>query len=96
MVCAGGVRMNAQDREALQLISSQIETLRKSVEKLSDPDAVKALTGLVEIAPTLKELADGYKAAGLAGNFVKWAAGISTATVALWALVKIFIFGDGK
>lgn len=88
--------MNADDRKALDAIAQQIRDLAKSVEKLSDPDTVKALTGLVEIAPTLKELADGYKAAGLAGNFVKWAAGIATATVALWALVSVFIFGDSK
>lgn len=88
--------MNADDRKALDAIAEQIRDLSKSVEKLSDPETVKALTGLVEIAPTLKELADGYRAAGLAGNFIKWTAGIATATVALWALVRIFIFGEAK
>jgi nicotinate-nucleotide pyrophosphorylase len=88
--------MNTADREALRAISEQINDLAKSVEKIADPDTVKALEGLVEIAPTLKQLADGYRAAGVAGNFIKWAAGVATAIVALWALIRVFFLGDGK
>ena len=86
--------MNAADREALEAISKQISTLAKSVEALTDEETVKALKGLVEIAPTLKELADGYRLAGTAGNFVKWAASVAAGLVALLALVRFFIIGD--
>ena len=88
--------MNAADRAALEAISAQIADLAKSVEKLNDPETVRALEGLVEIAPTLKQLADGYRAAGVAGNFIKWIAGVATAIVGLWALVRLFLMGDAK
>lgn len=88
--------MNEQDRQALHAISEQIEVLSESVSALTDKETVKAIQGLVEIAPTLKALADGYRAAGVAGNFVKWIAGIATGVVALWALFQVVMFGDGK
>lgn len=88
--------MNAADREALAAISKQIDTLAQSVEALTDEETVKALKGLVEIAPTLKELADGYRLAGTAGNFIKWAASVAAGIVALWGVVSLFIFGGSK
>jgi nicotinate-nucleotide pyrophosphorylase len=88
--------MNEADRKALEAIAEQIRALAKSVEKLTDPETVKALEGLVEIAPTLKQLADGYRTAGVAGNFIKWTSGIATAAVALWALLTTFVFGDAR
>jgi nicotinate-nucleotide pyrophosphorylase len=85
--------MNASDRAALEAISQQLTGLTKSVAKLTDPETVKALEGLVEIAPTLKALADGYRTAGVAGNFIKWIAGIATSLVALWALLAAYFGG---
>lgn len=98
--------MNAADREALQLISSQLATLAKSVEKLTDPATESAIRDLVAIAPALEklaekapmleDLADGYRMAGKAGNFVKWIASVSAGLGALWAFITIIIFGEHK
>jgi cytochrome c551/c552 len=88
--------VNAADRAALEAISKQISELAKSVEKLNQPETVKALEGLVEIAPALKELADGYRLAGKAGNFIKWAASVAAGLVALWGVASMFLFGGTK
>ena len=47
-----------------------------------------------EMAAT--DLADGYRLAGKAGNFVKWIASVAAGLGAQWAFVQIVIFGDSK
>ena len=50
----------------------------------------------LKAAPALTDLADGYRLAGKAGNFVKWIASVAAGLGALWAFVQIVIFGDSK
>jgi hypothetical protein len=91
--------MNQTDRIALAAIAEQITALTKglgTLEYLGKEETVQALEDLVRIAPTLKLLAKGYEGAGVLGNLVKWIAGIATAMVGLWALVRLFVFGDAK
>jgi hypothetical protein len=90
--------MNAADRVALQALTDSINVLAQKVdaiEYLAEPEAKKALTDLVKIAPTLNELAEGYKAASWFGRFVKWIGGIGGAILAIVAIWQIY-FGDGK
>lgn len=90
--------MNVQDRAALDAIARQIETLTnglEALEQLGKAETVTALEDLVRIAPTLKQLAKGYEAAGIAGNFIKWIAGLATAFGVLIAAVR-FYMGDAK
>jgi uncharacterized protein (DUF697 family) len=90
--------MNTSDREALAAIAAQIDALTDHLarlEYLTEDETVKALKGLVLVAPTLGDLAEGYKAAGWFGKFIKWIgaiAGAVLAAVAIWTLY----FGDGK
>jgi len=89
--------MNERDLAALSAFSEKLDDLisaQSALAYLAKPETEKALNDLVEIAPTLKALADGYRAAGVAGNFIKWIAGIATTVAALWALVQTFMFGD--
>lgn len=89
--------MNAQDRRGLEDLSEKIEALTNglgTLEYLGKEETIEALEDLVRIAPTLKKLADGYKAAGIAGNFIKWIAGVSTAIVALVAVVRLYLGGQ--
>lgn len=98
--------MTREDREAFARLAEQVGQIAKSLdalEHLGERDVARALQDLVQIAPTLRELADsapalkelanGYKVAGTAGVFVKWAAGIATAVVALWALLRQLFHG---
>lgn len=90
--------MNDPDLAALAALSEKLDALIKAqsaLDYLGKPETAKALADVVEMTPTLKALADGYRAAGVAGNFIKWIAGIATAVVALWALVRTFIFAYG-
>jgi hypothetical protein len=85
--------MNQQDREALAAISKQIADLAKSIESLTDPETQSALHDLVEIAPVLHDLADGYRMAGKAGAFIKWIAGIGAGLGACWAFIQWLVTG---
>jgi hypothetical protein len=85
--------MNQQDREALAAISKQITDLARSIESLTNPDTQKALHDLVEIAPVLHDLADGYRMAGKMGNFIKWIAGIGAGLGACWAFIQWLVTG---
>ena len=90
--------MNQTDRNNFEVLGEKIDALSKGLETLEylgKEETVDVLKDLVRIAPTLKELAQGYKAAGMAGNFVKWIAGVATAIVALVALIRLSM-GDGK
>ena len=90
--------MNEADRQALAAIAAQIEALHDHLarlEYLTEEETVKALKGLVQVAPALIQLAKGFEAAGLFGQVVKWIGGLGAAVlsaVAIWALY----FGDGK
>jgi hypothetical protein len=91
--------VNQTDREALAAIAAQIEALTDHLarlEYLTDEETVKALKGLVEAAPSLEELADGYRLAGKAGNFIKWIASVAAGLGAIWAFVRLVILGDSK
>jgi hypothetical protein len=91
--------VNQTDREALAAIAAQIEALTEHLsrlEYLTDEETVKALEGLVDAAPSLKDLADGYRLAGKAGNFIKWIATVAAGCGAIWAFVQFVIFGDAK
>lgn len=91
--------MNQSDREALDAIAQQINALTEHLEKLeylTDDKTVTALKGLVDSAPTLKDLADGYRLAGKAGNFIKWIASVAAGAGAIWVFVRIVIFGEHK
>lgn len=98
--------MTREDREAFARLAEQVGQIAKALEALEhlgERDVAGALHDLVKIAPTLKELADsapaiikladGYKVAGTAGVFIKWIAGIATAVVALWALLRQLFHG---
>jgi flagellin-specific chaperone FliS len=85
--------MNQQDREALAAISDKIDALAKSIERLTNPDTQNVLHDLVEIAPVLHDLADGYRMAGKAGAFVKWIAGIGAGLGACWAFIQWLVTG---
>jgi hypothetical protein len=85
--------MNQQDREALAAIAKQIADLASSIESLTNRDTQKALHDLVEIAPVLHDLADGYRMAGKAGAFVKWIAGIGAGLAACWAFIQWLVTG---
>jgi sigma54-dependent transcription regulator len=85
--------MNQQDREALAAIAKQIADLASSIESLTNRDTQKALHDLVEIAPVLHDLADGYRMAGKAGNFIKWIAGIGAGLGACWAFIQWLVTG---
>ena len=94
-----GDGVNASDRAALEAIAAQITGLTEHLAKLeylTDPETVKALEGLVKAAPALTDLADGYRLAGKAENFIKWIASVAAGLGALWAFVQIVIFGDSK
>lgn len=94
--------MNQSDREALNAFSQQIDKLTtglKALETLGEKDTVKALEGLVRVAPTLVKLANSYDAAGTVGGWfgkiVKWIgslAGVVLALAAIWSLT----LGDSK
>lgn len=91
--------MNANDRQGLRDLSDKIDALTSglsTLEYLGKEETVEVLKDLVKIAPTLKDLAQGYKFAGVAGNFVKWVAGIATAIVALGGVIRLFFLGDAK
>jgi HEAT repeat protein len=90
--------VNAADRDALKALTDSINALAvkvDAIEYLAEPDAKAALTDLVRIAPTLNDLAEGYKAAGWFGRFIKWIGGIGGALLALVAIYSLY-FGDGK
>ena len=91
--------MNQSDRAALDAIAQQIKAQTEHLEKLeylSDDETVAALKGLVQSAPALKDLADGYRLAGKAGNFIKWIASVAAGIGAIWAFFTIVIFGEHK
>jgi sigma54-dependent transcription regulator len=85
--------MNNADRAALSAIAKQIEELASKIEPLANEETVKALHDLVEIAPVLHDLADGYRMAGKAGNFIKWIAGIGAGLGACWAFIQWLVTG---
>lgn len=88
--------MNQNDRAALAAIDKKIEALTNglgTLEYLGKEETVKALEDLVRIAPTLLLLAKGYEGAGVLGNLVKWVAGVTTALVGLFAIVRLYL-GD--
>jgi hypothetical protein len=90
--------MNQSDRAALAQFAEQLDALGRRIDalgQLTNEETVKALDDLVRIAPTLTELAEGYKAAGWFGRFVKWIGGIGGALLAIVAIWTIF-FGDQK
>jgi hypothetical protein len=89
--------MNQQDRTDFAKLCRDIEALTRKADALEKLEEVTpALVELARIQPTLTALADGYKAAGVAGNVIKWIAGVATACVVLWALVRLVMFGDPK
>jgi hypothetical protein len=102
--------MNQSDRAALAEISKKLDALGEEVRAfehlsreetiealkyLGKPETVESIKSLVLIAPTLIDLAEGYKAAGWFGRFIKWIGGIGGAILALVAIWTIF-FGDQK
>ena len=90
--------MNQSDRDALAAIATQIDALTDHLarlEYLAEDETVKALKGLVIVAPTLGELAEGYKAAGWFGKFIKWIGAMAGAVLAAAAIWSLY-FGDGK
>lgn len=83
--------MNQSDREALAAIAEQINALSQhleALEYLTDEETVKALKGLVLIAPTLGELAEGYKAASWFGKLVKWLGALAAAILGIIAFIQ--------
>jgi hypothetical protein len=91
--------MNSSDREALAAIAAQLDALTDHLarlEYLTEDETVKALKGLVDSAPVLKDLADGYRLAGKAGNFIKWIASVAAGLGAFWAFVQFVVFGEAK
>lgn len=94
--------MNQSDRAALQAFSDQLTEVTKglkALETLGQEETVKAIEGLVRVAPTLIRLAEGYNAAGTVGGWfgkiIKWIAslaGVVLALAAIWSLT----FGDSK
>lgn len=90
--------MNQADRKNFEVLGEKIDALSKGLETLEylgNEKTVEALQDLVRIAPTLKQLAKGYEAAGIAGNFIKWIAGLATAFGVLIAAVRFYL-GDAK
>ena len=90
--------MNQTDREALAAIAAQIEALTEHLAKLeylTEDETVRALKGLVLVAPALSDLAKGYEAAGWFGRFVKWIGAIGAAVLSVAAIWTLY-FGDGK
>lgn len=102
--------MNANDRAAWAEISQKLDALGDEVRAfehlgreetiealkyLGKPETVESIKSLVLIAPTLIDLAEGYKAAGWFGRFVKWIGGIGAAVLALVAIWTVF-FGETK
>ncbi len=85
--------MNQRDIEALREITESVNALAEKVESLNylaEPESVKALKGIVIIAPTLSEMAEGYKAASWFGRFVKWIGGIGAAILAIIAVWQVY------
>lgn len=90
--------MNQQDREALEAIAQQLNDLQeglKVLDYLSDEDAVKAIKGLVETAPTLKKLTQAYEAAGWFTGLIKVLGAIAAAILAIAAMWTLY-FGEHK
>lgn len=94
--------MNNSDRVALEAFAEQIKQLTNglgTLEYLGKDETVKALEGLVRVAPTLVKLADGYNAAGTVGGWfgkiIKWIASFAGVILALAAIFSLY-FGDSK
>lgn len=83
--------MNQSDRAALAAIAQQIADLSQHLEKLeylTDEETVRALKGLVRIAPTLGDLAEGYKAASWFGKLIKWLGALAAAILGIIAFIQ--------
>jgi len=86
--------MNQQDREDIKALAEKIDALADAPSLFSE-DELTAIRGLVEVAPALTKLAEGYTGAKWFTGAIKFLGGLAAAVAAIGFAIGLFM-GDAK